>query len=622
MLKRSEIKKKGRGSLKRHYLFFVIVCLLAAFLGTEFVTSLSNIKAGTEDVLFWAKEAGKEEAEEVKTRITNDQGILDVLPADILPGADGDGHLSVTESLQTGDTIGGNPSLGLTRGVLAGVVNGVTSGSFTVSVMMALNSITGSGNAAAAIWILGSLAMTFLVWFFLRNLFTVVSRRIFLEGRTYEKVPFQRFIFLLRVKKWGKAALTMFVTSVFSFLWQLTVIGGMIKRYSYYLVPYIVAENPDISPLQAIRLSRKMMKGHKWQCFIFELSFIGWEFLGAISFGLTAILYSNPYKVAAFSEYFVELRKIAKEKNLEGNQFLNDQYLYQKADEQMLCEAYADILSSEDEPEQELKGFRGFLANVFGISFFNRSEEKAYEERQAREINHKDGHDAAKGKTYPGRLNPVPPRERSKLVGTINYMRHYSVSSLILLYFMFCFIGWIWEVSQHMVATGEFVNRGVLHGPWLPIYGTGGILVLVVLNKLRKHPVWEFIGTILLCGSVEYFTALTLEMTHGGRKWWDYSGYFLNLHGRICAEGLLVFGLMGMVIVYVVAPLIDNLLRRIPAKAAVPVCVVLLSAFCADQVYSSKHPNTGKGITDTACLDSGGPGTVGAESGQRTGGQV
>ena len=63
----------------------------------------------------------------------------------------------------------------------------------------------------------------------------------------------------------------MLVKYIYEFLWSLTVIGGIIKRYSYYMVPYIVAENPDISAKNAIRLSRKMMNGHKWECFVFEL---------------------------------------------------------------------------------------------------------------------------------------------------------------------------------------------------------------------------------------------------------------------------------------------------------------------------------------------------------------
>ena len=150
-----------------------------------------------------------------------------------------------------------------------------------------------------------------------------------------------------------------------------------------------------------------------------------------------------------------------------------------------------------------------------------------------------------------------------------------------MMFFIFCFVGWIWEVTLAFITEGMFVNRGTLHGPWLPIYGTGGIAILVLLKKLRSRPALEFVAAMALCGAIEYFSSWYLEVTHDGQRWWDYTGYFLNLNGRICAEGLLTFGLGGLAIVYLLAPALDDLL-----------------AYCCDQVYSAQHPNTGAGITD------------------------
>ena len=81
-------------------------------------------------------------------------------------------------------------------------------------------------------------------------------------------------------------------------------------------------------------------------------------------------------------------------------------------------------------------------------------------------------------------------------------------------------------------------------------------------------------------------------------KWWDYSGYFLNINGRICFEGLLVFGLGGSFITYFAAPILDKLYAKISPKIRIIICVILLVLFGADAVYSLQHPNTGKGITD------------------------
>jgi uncharacterized membrane protein len=137
----------------------------------------------------------------------------------------------------------------------------------------------------------------------------------------------------------------------------------------------------------------------------------------------------------------------------------------------------------------------------------------------------------------------------------------------------------------------------MLHGPWLPIYGSGGVLVFILLKKLREKPVCEFCAIVILCGFVEYFSSYFMEIAHDGQRWWNYSGYFLNLNGRICAEGLLVFGLAGMGGVYFLAPLFDNLFRKINHKLLITVCVAISLLFVADTVYSSKNPNTGKGIS-------------------------
>ena len=159
-------------------------------------------------------------------------------------------------------------------------------------------------------------------------------------------------------------------------------------------------------------------------------------------------------------------------------------------------------------------------------------------------------------------------------------------------------MGWGWEVSLHLITDGTFVNRGVLHGPWLPIYGSGGILILTLLHRARKRPALEFMLIVLLCGVVEYSTSWLLETIHDGKKWWDYSGYFLNLNGRICAEGLLVFGIGGLAITYAIAPMVDNLVSRVNEKRLKAVCAALMAAFFVDVVYSQIHPNAGTGVTD------------------------
>lgn len=597
MLTRKEMKQKARQSLRKHYLMFVTVCVAAAILGTEFSGSLDGIKIESRE---------ERSPETTVTGIVGRQPNLSDVVLDALQGNEEESRELSEElkeqAVQNTKEGRGSAALGRSRGVLAGFVNSVTSGSILVTLIAAVNSMVGSAGITVFLFIVLSLLLALGAWVFLFNMYTVVSRRIFLEGRVYEKLTIQRFAFLLRVKRWTKVSLTMALASLYQMLWALTIVGGIIKRYSYFLVPYIAAENPDISPKKAVNLSRKMMHGHKWECFVFELTYWGWDMLGSLTFGLTAIFYSNPYKTAAFSEFYVQMRDLAKEKKIEGCELLNDRYLFEKADEDVIFEAYGDSLASvweeeEQEPEK-LRGVAGFLANVLGITVINRQDERAYEEYRNGQSKYQMIKAAVEGVVYPERLFPIPEAGKRQKLETLRYMRRYSVWSVILLFFAFSLIGWVWEVSLHLITDGVFVNRGVLHGPWLPIYGTGGVMILAVLNKFREKPLVEFLLTIVLCGCVEYFTSWFLEITHNGEKWWDYSGYFLNLNGRICAEGLLVFGLGGMAIVYVAAPLLDDLIRKIPYKILIPVCITLLAVFGADEVYSNRHPNTGKGITD------------------------
>ena len=71
----------------------------------------------------------------------------------------------------------------------------------------------------------------------------------------------------------------------------------------------------------------------------------------------------------------------------------------------------------------------------------------------------------------------------------------------------------------------------------------------------------------------------------------------MNLNGRICAEGLLLFGIGGIMIVYVLAPVLDNLIGKVKKRWIIPVCIVLMCLFLTDQVYSIQNPNAGDGIT-------------------------
>lgn len=99
--------------------------------------------------------------------------------------------------------------------------------------------------------------------------------------------------------------LTMFLRDLFTALWSLLlVVPGIVKHYEYLMVPYIIAENPAMDYKEAFQVSKQMMDGEKMEAFIMDLSFLGWYLLSAVTCGLLAIFYVNPYVQASFAEMY------------------------------------------------------------------------------------------------------------------------------------------------------------------------------------------------------------------------------------------------------------------------------------------------------------------------------
>ena len=107
----------------------------------------------------------------------------------------------------------------------------------------------------------------------------------------------------------GHTFLTLLLRDVYLALWTtLFFIPGFIKAYSYRMVPYILAEHPDMAANEVITCSRQMMDGHKWNAFLLDLSFIGWHVLGVLTLGLVEIFYTAPYVYSAQAELYLQLR--------------------------------------------------------------------------------------------------------------------------------------------------------------------------------------------------------------------------------------------------------------------------------------------------------------------------
>ena len=108
---------------------------------------------------------------------------------------------------------------------------------------------------------------------------------------------------------YGRVVKTMFLTDIFLLLWTLLfIIPGIIKSYSYRMVPYILAQEPELSGRDAINRSREMMDGNKWKDFVLDLSFILWGLLSVITLGIVGVFYVNPYYEATNAELYYALK--------------------------------------------------------------------------------------------------------------------------------------------------------------------------------------------------------------------------------------------------------------------------------------------------------------------------
>lgn len=103
---------------------------------------------------------------------------------------------------------------------------------------------------------------------------------------------------------------TMLCRNLFVFFWSLLfIIPGIIKSYEYSMIPYILAEDPDIDMKGAFAQSKQLMKGNKWKAFVLDLSFILWGILSVLTFGAVYVLYVNPYKQLTDAALYNALKK-------------------------------------------------------------------------------------------------------------------------------------------------------------------------------------------------------------------------------------------------------------------------------------------------------------------------
>ena len=166
------------------------------------------------------------------------------------------------------------------KGIIFSIVNDVSrTRSITFGIINGVNNLLGGSISIATIIIISNILL-FLIKTFLLFVVAIGQNRFFLENRRYLKTNIDRVFFPYKRKKTLHLSLILILKDIYLFLWGFTIIGGIIKYFEYSMIPYVLAENPEISRKEAFRLSKELMKGNKFNLFKLKLSILLWNILG------------------------------------------------------------------------------------------------------------------------------------------------------------------------------------------------------------------------------------------------------------------------------------------------------------------------------------------------------
>lgn len=155
---------------------------------------------------------------------------------------------------------------------------------------------------------------------------------------------------------------------------------------------------------------------------------------------------------------------------------------------------------------------------------------------------------------------------------------------MVIIFALISFGGWVYETIYCSVVEGEFTKRGFLFGPTCPIYGIGAIAEWLVLGQI-SNPIIVFIIGAVLATVIEYSTGLFLERRFK-KKWWDYSMFKFNLHGRVCPQASAVFGAFSVTSVFVLVPTMLNILMIFSKHTVSVVAFIVVTLYFLDTVAS------------------------------------
>ena len=156
------------------------------------------------------------------------------------------------------------------------------------------------------------------------------------------------------------------------------------------------------------------------------------------------------------------------------------------------------------------------------------------------------------------------------------------IIKLATLFYLCSIFGYLYELILCYFYSGKVFSHGILYGPWLPIYGTGALLVML-FYKYKKKPLIIFLLSFFITGIFEYLCGFIL-LKFFKMRLWDYTGYFLNINGLVCFLSAFCFAIGGLLIIYLIYPFVKKIYEKVNKKLLKVILSVISIIFLGDVI--------------------------------------
>lgn len=164
-------------------------------------------------------------------------------------------------------------------------------------------------------------------------------------------------------------------------------------------------------------------------------------------------------------------------------------------------------------------------------------------------------------------------------------MYSYPLIVWIIIFYIYCFLGWIVESTIVSLRTKKLVNRGFLRLPMLPIYGSGAVMMLFVSLPIKDKPIAIYFAGMIAATILEYITAVLMENIFK-IKYWDYTEDKFNFQGRICLESSLFWGVLSVVLTLFIHKPIEQFVLSLSMTSIYIITFIISCFFILDLISS------------------------------------